>query len=396
MKLAKLYMALACTVMLGTGCMQQEQPKEPAPAVDTLPDEDAAEDKNNEDKDNSSDHKEDASGEDVKEADWFELKRLYYPVMEDGIDYLSVAGINIPEKTDIALIGKESKSTFWEQVKKGAEDAVADMNAELGYTKKDKIKFTYAAPAKEDVIEQINIIDQFLDKAPDVLGVAFSDAGACATQMELAKNNGVVLFAVDSADSGQMTEGFCATDNKSAARDAAVKLFDAVGQDAKVALIAHSSVTQTGLERSQEIIDVKNISYSDRNIQLVEISYAAQAEKTEAEVLAEVLKNHPDLDGVICTNQNTTEAVIDYVKGLENVDFTIVGFDASEKILNAVESGLVLGTIAQDPYGMGYASVVAMARKMAGMQTAGEIYSGYCWIDQGNLEQEDVQCLLNY
>lgn len=64
------------------------------------------------------------------------------------------------------MVGKDSASSFWKRVKAGAEQAVADLNEALGYTGNAKVKVTYDAPAKESVSEQIDIIDQMLDKNP--------------------------------------------------------------------------------------------------------------------------------------------------------------------------------------------------------------------------------------
>ena len=129
----------------------------------------------------------------VEETEW-------HPVQAAGIDYLEVEGITLESGTEIALIATNSQNNFYSIVENGAVQAVADLNTALGYTGKDKLTLTFAGPKTEDVIDQINIIDQFLDKAPDALCIAFTDASACKTQMQLAKNNGIKLIAFDTPD----------------------------------------------------------------------------------------------------------------------------------------------------------------------------------------------------
>ena len=92
-----------------------------------------------------------------------------FEIQAEGIDYLSVEGIHIPEGVTVTMVGKDSESGFWKQVHAGAEQAVEDLNTALGYTGDAKAELIYDASAAGDVAEQIDIIDQMLDKNPDAL-----------------------------------------------------------------------------------------------------------------------------------------------------------------------------------------------------------------------------------
>lgn len=316
-------------------------------------------------------------------------------ILVNETNYLSVEGISLEEGTTIAMIATNGSNPFYESIEKGAQKAVEDFNAVLGYTGKDKINLSYAAPKDEDVIEQINIIDQFLDKAPDALCIAFTDASASKTQIEMAKNNGIKIIGFDTADDSNLTETLVATNNQMAASEAAKKLFEAIDYEGKIAIVVHNSLTQTGQTRKQAIIDQMTQNYNDKKIQFVEIVYAAQEERSEKEILSELLEKHDDLAGIICTDLQTTEMVIDYVKDFESTPLKIVGFDTSEKIISEVGK-LLVGTMAQDPYRMGYATVVAAARSIAGMENEPLISTEHVWIDGENVESANVQGLLNY
>ena len=137
-------------------------------------------------------------------------------------------------------------------------------------------------------------------------------------------------------------------------------------------------------------------SYNDRDIQFVDIVYLAQEDRSEKEILDELLERNPDLAGIICTDLMTTEMVIDYAKELEEKNFAIAGFDSSEKIVKAVEEDVLIGTMSQDPYGMGYATITTAARAIAGQAKAGSIHSAHQWIDAENLQTEEVQSLLKF
>ena len=172
-------------------------------------------------------------------------------------------------------------------------------------------------------------------------------------------------------------------------------MYEAINYEGKIAIIVHNSLTQTGQDRKQAIIDELAANYNDKNIKFVDIVYLAQEDRTEDEILDELLERNPDLAGIICTDLMTTEMVIDYAKKMDEVSFKIVGFDVSEKIIAEV-GGLIEGTVAQDPYGIGYATIVAAARSVAGMENAVSVHTAHQWIDSKNLNSEEVQSLLNY
>lgn len=315
-------------------------------------------------------------------------------LLVNGVDYLSVKGIPMEEGATIAMVATSADNQYWDAVKNGAVQAIQDLNNELGYTGKNEIKLSFAAPKKEDVIEQINIIDQFLDKAPDALCVAFSDASACKTQLDMAKNNGIKLIAFDTSDDGNLTESVVATDNRAAASEAAGKMFEAIDYEGKIAIIVHNASTETAQVRKQAIIDEMTQNYNDKKIQFVDIVYTTHKNRSEKEILSELLGKHEDLAGIICTDLQTTEMVIDYAKEQPEVAYKIVGFDTSEKIISEV-GNLLVGTIAQDSYCIGYATIVAAARSVAEMGNVEDIRTGYVWVDSDNLSGKEVQNVLH-
>lgn len=377
LKLSKFYITAALAATLLTGCGQTtESPQEETPVVENA----------------ETEVEQETETPETPEVEVAEAKKS---LLLNGADYLSVEGLVMEEGASIAMVATDSENSYWDVVEKGASQAIEDLNNALGYSGKGKIKLSFDAPKGEDVIEQINIIDQFLDKAPDALCVAFTDATASKTQMDMARNNGIKTIAFDTSDDSQLTEALVATDNKAAASEAAQKMFEAIDYEGKVAILVHNSLTQTGQDRKQAIVDEMTQNYNDKNIQFVEIVYAAQEERSETEILSELLEKHQDLAGIICTDLQTTEMVIDYAKELEEVNFKIVGFDSSEKIIAEV-GNLLVGTMAQDPYSIGYATIVTAVRSVAGMGNAANIYTDHIWIDAENLESTEVQSVLNY
>ena len=183
------------------------------------------------------------------------------------IAYSETDGLNLEPGTYISIIGKDEASAFWKNVKKGVQQAEEDLNKTLGYTGNDKVKVTYNAPAKkENIDEQVNILDEELARYPDVVGVASIDADACSVQFDLATENGIPVIALDSGNNYQGIQCTVKTDNAEAAKTGAYKLADAMGRTGDILLLVHDSKSETAKERTEAFCAEIEEKYPDVNV----------------------------------------------------------------------------------------------------------------------------------
>ena len=82
-----------------------------------------------------------------------------------------------------------------------------------------------------------------------------------------------------------------------------------------------------------------------------------------SEAMADVLRRYPDLDGVFCTNEDVADMYLGLDKG-ENTP-VMVGVDATSVQQKAITDGQELGTVSQDPYDIGYQTIIAAAQAMS-------------------------------
>ena len=73
---------------------------------------------------------------------------------------------------------------------------------------------------------------------------------------------------------------------------------------------------------------------------------------------------------------------------------SVIGYDADEEEVRAVKEGEIAGLIVQNPYGMGYASVIAAARAALGMANEANIDTGYVWMTKDNIDSEEIERML--
>lgn len=101
--------------------------------------------------------------------------------------YNNAEGLKLEKGTYISIIGKASTGEYWSEVKKGVEKATDDINENLGYTGKDKVKITFNAPADaDDVDQQVNLLDEELAREPVALAISIADEQSCKVQFDMA------------------------------------------------------------------------------------------------------------------------------------------------------------------------------------------------------------------
>lgn len=376
--------------------------------------------------------------------------------------YADVEGLDLEPGTYISVIGRAGGTPYWDEVKKGVEQAAEDLNESLGYSGDDKIKVVYNAPDENDNIdEMVNILDEELARYPDVIAVSSIDESASEVQFDLATANGIPIVAFDSGNSYQGIQCICRTDNKEAAKTGVKKLCEAIGDSGEIALLLNDSVSENGKEReagvTEEIkanhpdVSVVETIYVDELDQLKRKAAAEQlgmsaedlaaaeagekmddaaqttgtangsgtdtatkdgataptvAEKFEEvksaadkmsneEAAAYYLKKHPELKGIFALNETSTQLGIQVLDELDNSDeIQIVGFDAGKEQVKALEDGKLDGLVVQNPFGMGYAAVIASARTVLEIGNEAEVNTGYVWVTAENMDDADIKPLV--
>lgn len=404
---------LLCCALAFSGCSANQAEETSAQA---------AQDETEEQKIDSAEETDATSEETNEETKSYQAK---LDVIEPSA-YNNADGLSLEKGAYISVIGKAADGAFWTEVQKGVLQAAEDINKKLGYTGKDKVKVTYNGPAKsDDVDEQVNILDEELDRYPVAVAISIADAQACEVQFDIATENGIPVVAFDSGSDYKGLMAMVSTDNKEAAVEAADKMAELVGEG-EVIVIAHDSKSETASVREKRFIKRMKKKHSGITIagdyrldemaemisaEVNEGTYSLDGEEATGRPLAEeekitagdvtdenimdyILKKHPNVKGIYATNG---ESVTGVVEGLDRAGMTgvnVVGYDADEAEIQAVKDGKIQGLIVQNPFGMGYASVIAAARASLSLGNEAYVDTGYIWVTQENVESEEVQEML--
>lgn len=332
--------------------------------------------------------------------------------------YSSTKGLSLEPGATISIIGRYSGDSYWKEVESGAKQAVADLNKTLGYKGSDKIKLTYAAPPiRDDVNGQVNLLDQELDRSPIAIGIATIDATACEIQFDLASENGIPIVTFDSGNDYQHIASHVSTDNLEATKKAAEELAKSIDGKGEIVVFSQDSISTTATTRLNGFLDVIKENYPE--ISVVDIYRFDELEKiateivtaetenptegqeprevkdiTQEDIVEYFLKKHPDLKGVYATNLDTTQLVAKVMKKIDLTTVKFVGFDGGKEQLKLLENGTLEGIIVQNPYGMGYAAVIAAVRVSLGLANNSFVNTGYQWVTKENMNKKNINKML--
>lgn len=370
-----------------------------------------------------------AAAEDAEKAEE-EPEEKEYQAKLDVINpsaYSEADGLKLEEGAYISVIGKADGKTFWDEVKKGAEQAGKDINEALGYEGGKKIKVTYNGPSEaENVDEQVNILDEELARYPVAVAIAIADAKACEVQFDLAAENNIPVVAFDSGSDYKGLMAMVSTDNAKSAREAAQHMAKAVGAGGEVVVLSHDSKSKTASVREQVFAETMKNEYPDTPVagiyrrdevraliadevnkgvyrfddeepsgtELPEEERIGEEEVTLENIIDYILKKHPEVKGFYATNGETVIAAADGLKRREMEGVSVIGYDADADEVKAVKEGRIAGLVVQNPFGMGYASVIAASRSALGMANEAYVDTGYLWVTKENIESEEVQRML--
>ncbi len=291
----------------------------------------------------------------------------------------------------IAVVSKSTNGEFWDRVRAGMEAAVEEVNEAYGFEGDDKAAMTFEGPDDEQKVEEhINIIDAVIAENPDVLCLSIGDMESCQAQLEAAMENGIPVVIFDSSVTDmKLVRAFRATDNRQVGKMAAYRLGRAIGKMGKVAVFSGQEKTESVKNRVEGFLEMVG-GYTD--IDVVEVIYQDQVEDMEAAMM-ETLEKHPNLDGVFCTNADVADMYLDMEKNEENDRVAMIGVDGTSRQLEAIQSGEEIGLISQDPYTMGYQTILTALMTTVPeekeVEIEKEILLRPVWLELANLEDPE-------
>jgi len=332
-------------------------------------------------------------------------------------------------KPYIAVVSKGEQHDFWQQVKRGSNDAAADYDVDVTFE---------GPPSESDVQIQVEMLNNAMAKAPVAIALAALSTTAVVDQLEELKGKGIPVVGFDSgvpeAPAGSIVAN-ASTDNYAAAGLAAEKMFEFIKADIEAATAANpvkivvmnqdasgESLLSRGKGFRDNMVDLiaSNTAMSESDIAVVgnpayiaadsptsgnkvfiEMIVPASAANTDAAASAAAMLNKVEDDnilGVFCSNEATVKGLLaatndgaDLASQYEGL--IVIGYDAGAGQKNAVRQGLFVGSITQDPYAIGY-KAVELAYKAYKGESVADVDTGAKYYTSENMDDADIAPLL--
>ncbi|MCL2579938.1 MAG: substrate-binding domain-containing protein [Oscillospiraceae bacterium] len=321
------------------------------------------------------------------------------------------------EELYISIISKGFQHQFWQAVYAGARAAAEEYGVSI---------FFDGPESEADIDVQVNMLNQQLALNPDAIALAALSTDAVLSQLQQAYDSGIPVVGFDSgvpdAPAGQVLAN-ASTDNDAAAALGAEGMFPAI-QDQIAAATADSPVIIAVLSQdvTSESITGRTRGFAQRMLTLaggvndsvaitggfgaintgdadaavrIEVIVGATPSIVDMTSAANGILTMPGLAGVFASNEGAANGILAAINAGASVpeDVRIVGFDAGTVQKAAVQAGIFMGAITQDPFHIGYYSVSLAVRAVRG-ESISDVDTGARWWDASNMNDPDIALLL--
>ncbi len=273
----------------------------------------------------------------------------------------AAAEADAPSKdVKIALITMDSIDQHWVTLNEGAQKAAA----ELG------VSVTFMSPNTKDDAQQIECVNNAVAGGYQAIIVAANGPDAISSALKEASSSGVKIVYVDSPANVDAEATF-STDNEAAGKTAGeemIKALEAAGvTSGKIGIVNVNAATDSTVKRENGF----RSAFEGKGFELMETQYG-EGDAAKSQTIAENYITQ-GVVGIFGCNEGSTTGTGNAIKASGNSDIIGVGFDKSDAILNLIDDGYLLCTMAQNPDVMGEEGVKAAVKAINGESLGGKV-----------------------
>ncbi len=260
----------------------------------------------------------------------------------------------------IALITMDSIDQHWVTLNDGAQKAAA----ELG------VSVTFMSPNTKDDAQQIECVNNAVAGGYQAIIVAANGPDAISSALKEAASSGVKIVYVDSPANVDAEATF-STDNEAAGKTAGeemIKALETAGvTSGKIGIVNVNAATDSTVKRENGF----RSAFEGKGYELMETQYG-EGDAAKSQTIAENYITQ-GVVGIFGCNEGSTTGTGNAIKASGNSGIVGVGFDKSDAIMNLINDGFLLCTMAQNPDVMGEEGVKAAVKALEGESLGGAV-----------------------
>ena len=238
----------------------------------------------------------------------------------------------------IGLSVSTLNNPFFVTLRDGAQSAADEAGAEL-----------IVSDAQNDTAQQQDDIQNFVTQQVNVILVNPVDSDAVVPAIEAANQANIPVIALDRGASGGELATTIASDNVQGGNLAGEELIRLVGSGS-VAQLEGTPGADPARDRGQGF---QNAIDAQSAVEVV-ASQSANFDRAEGLNVAEnILQANPDIAGIFAQNDEMALGAVQALGDSAGDDVKVVGFDATEDGLSAIQDSTMNATVAQQPAEIG-------------------------------------------
>jgi ribose transport system substrate-binding protein len=296
---------------------------------------------------------------------------------------VGMAGCNRQHRTTIAVIPKASADIFWQSVHAGAVKGSWDSQVDMVWE---------GPPNETDIATEMQIVETMINRRVDAICLAPSDKSAFKIVVDRAVKAGIPVIIYDSGMDGENYRTFVATDNYLGGEMGAERLGQRMKGKGKIVMVKTTPGGASTTAREDGFRDGLKAKYP--GIEILDERYGMASVAQSLTVMENMLTAHPDLQGVFCSNESGSLGASQALRA-RNKKLTLVGFDSSPSLIEAVQAGWIDTLVIQDPFMMGETAVKSAVRAIRGEATPKKIALPPRLVDLGNLHDPAIDAQLH-
>lgn len=285
------------------------------------------------------------------------------------------------DRRRIAVIPKGNTHEFWKSIHAGAEKAGEDLGVEI----------IWKGPQREgDRESQIKVIEDFISRGVDGIVCAPLDARALVLPFQDAVKEGIPVVIADSGVDWDGYISFVATDNYLGGAMGARHLAALLGGEGKVIMMRHQEGHASTMKRADGFLETLTTEFPEIEI-LSSNQYGGDTTESAYQTAENLLISHGEVTGLFCPTESTTFGMLRALQdaGMAgNVMF--VGFDASDKLVDAVRESQIHGLVVQNPFMMGEVGVKTLIAHLEGEGVEKRIDTGAWIVTPENVDDPEM------
>lgn len=295
------------------------------------------------------------------------------------------------DRLTIAVIPKGTSHIFWQSIHAGADRAARELDVDI----------IWRGPLREDDRSaQIAEVEGFITRGVDGIVLAPLDDTALVAPVADATGRGIPVVVIDSGLRGSDYVSFVATDNRASGRLAGDGLKAALPDGGKVVVLRYQEGSHSTTEREEGFLESVRAA---ANLQILSDNQYGGADVETAYRRSETLLSRfktpdgrLDIQGIFTPNESTTLAMLRVLQDNGWTDqMAFIGFDASDTLVKALESGQIHGLVLQDPVRMGYLGVQTMVSHLRGQPVERRIDTGVRLVTKSQMGDPVARDLLH-